>query len=130
MSFRRLLDEMRIVGEEECILYFDGTGLVGLKITLFDYKKIGTMDLVDLESAYSRITTPDAFSMDKEINEQIKTIQVDRVRLQWVNHYALGCKILQPIYNFSVTATDVKGTQTEFASLIIAIPESYTYEAD
>lgn len=130
VSFRRLLDEMRIVGEEECILYFDGTGLVGLKITLFDYKKIGTMDLVDLESAYSRITTPDAFSMDKEINEQIKIIQVDRVRLQWVNHYDLGCKILQPIYNFSVTATDVKGTQTEFASLIIAIPESYTYEAD
>lgn len=130
VCFSRLLDGMRIMGEEECILYFDGTGLVGLRITLFDYEKIDTMDLVAFESASSKITKPDAFSTDKEITAEIQTIQVDRVRLQWVNHHSLGCTILQPIYNFTATATDTKGTQTEFTSLVIAIPTSYTYEAD
>lgn len=132
VSFRRLLDGVRVIGEDSCMLYFDGSGLVEIRIEMYDYKKIGIMDMVSLEDAAARIKTPDSFSVDinsEEVNIA-DTLQVDRVKLLLVNQYSEGCTILQPVYNFIGTAALEDGTQAEFSSKIIAIPESYTYESE
>ena len=126
VSFRRLLDGVRVVGEEVCDLTFDGSGLQEMHISLYDYKKIGTMDMVTLEKAEEKVKTPDSFSIDKE--GTINKMQADRVKLLLINQYSRGCTILQPIYNFIGTATLEDGTQTEFSSKVIAIPEEMTYE--
>ena len=126
VSFRRVLDGVRVVGSEMCDLTFDGSGLQELHISLYDYKKIGTMDMVTLEQAEEKVNAPDAFSMKKE--GTVKLLQVDRVNLLLVNQYSRGCAILQPIYTFIGNATLEDGTQTEFSSKVIAIPESMTYE--
>lgn len=134
VSFRKLLDNVRVVGEEDCVLYFDGTGLVAIDITLFDYTEIGTMDMVSLKDAAAKIKTPDDFSIETENTTQVmgvaETLQVDRIKLLLVNQYSQGCTILQPVYNFIGTATDANGVKAEFSSKIIAIPESYTYEVE
>lgn len=127
VSFSRIVGGIRALGEDDCTFYFDGSGLVEIHITLFDYEKIGTMDLVTLEDAAARIKTPDDFNIDAE-SGVVQTLQVDRIKLLLVNQYSEGCTILQPIYNFIGTATLQNGTQAEFSSKVIAIPESYTYE--
>ncbi len=129
VSFYRLIDNIRVIGNERCNLWFDGSGLVAIDITLFDYSKTGTMDMVTLEDATAKIKTPDAFSIDVN-NGVANTLQVDRIKLLLVNQYSDGCTILQPVYNFIGTATMEDGTQAEFSSKIIAIPESYTYESE
>lgn len=130
VSFRRLLDGVRVVGEDNCVLYFDGSGLVEILIRRYDYIKTGVMKLVPLEDAAGRIKSPDDFEI--EVNTEEKNIadvlQVDRVKLLLVNQESNGCTILQPLYNFIGTATLGDGTQTQFSSRIIAIPESYTYD--
>lgn len=128
VSFRRLLDGVRVLGEEQCMLEFDGSGLVQIRISLFRYDEIGTMDLVTLENAASRIKTPDDFSLDT--TEKVDRLQADRVKLLWINQHSQGCTILQPIYNFVGTAFLENGEQAEFSSKVIAIPETYTYEKD
>lgn len=126
--FSRLLNGVRVIGEERCLLEFDGSGLVQIRISLFRYDEIGTMDLVTLENAESRIKTPDDFSLDTI--REVDTLQVDRVKLLWVNQYSQGCTILQPIYNFIGTAFLDNDEQEEFSSIVIAIPETYTYEKE
>lgn len=58
----------------------------------------------------------------------IDKLQVERVKLLFVNQFYRGCIILQPIYIFIGTAIDIDGDHVEFHSKVIAIPESYTYE--
>lgn len=132
VSFRRLLGDVRVVGSDQCYLYFDGTGLVELNIELYAYKETGSMDMVTLESAFNRIKNPDAFSVTTENDAQvlgaIDALRVEQIKLLYVNQYNQGCTILQPVYNFIGTATDENGEQAEFQSIVIAIPESYTYE--
>lgn len=128
VGFCRLIDGVRAVGDETCVLYFDGTGLVEIRIKLYDYEKIGTMDMVSLEDAEGKIKTPDDFKIGK--NGTVDTLQVNQVKLRLVNQYSRGCTILQPIYNFIGTATFEDGTQSEFSSRVIAIPESMTYEEE
>lgn len=128
VSFRRLLNGVRVVGNDVCDLTFDGSGLQEMHISLYNYKEIGTMDMVNLEEAENRVKEPDSFSMDKE--GTAKVMQVDRVKLLLINQYSRGCTILQPIYNFIGTATLEDGTQTDFSSKVIAIPESMTYEEE
>lgn len=133
VSFHRLLGGVRVVGEDDCVLYFDGSGLVAISISLFDYTKTGTMDMVTLEDAAAKIKTPDAFSIDTPdtgIANIANNLQVDRIKLLLVNQYSDGCTILQPVYNFIGTATFADGSQAKFSSKIIAIPESYTYESE
>lgn len=128
VSFRRLIDGIRVVGNDACDLTFDGSGLQEVHISLYNYKEIGTMDVVSLTEAATKVKTPDAFSIEKE--GAAETLQVDRVKLLLVNQYSRGCTILQPLYNFIGTATLEDGTQTEFSSKVIAIPEEMTYEEE
>lgn len=133
VSFRRLLDDVRVIGEDNCTLYFDGSGLVAIRMTLFEYEKTGTMDMIPVEEAADRINAPDAFIVDTvDVSQEIgvsDTLEVERIKLLLVNQYSQGCTILQPVYSFIGTATDSKGTEAEFKSIVIAIPEAYTYEA-
>lgn len=132
VSFCRVLDGCRVAGNENCTLYFDGGGLVGIRIDLFQYEKIGTMDLVDLEKAVGRIKTPDAFIMDVPEDAKantVDTLSVDAIGIRLVNQYVSGCKILQPLYVFAGCATLTDGSQVEFQARVIAIPKRYTHNA-
>lgn len=129
--FCRLLDGVRVTGEESCTLYFDGSGLVEIRIRLYEYKKSGTMEMVPLSDAETKLKTPDDFDMlGKVENKQIDILQVQQVKVRLVNQYSRGCMILQPIYYFEGVATLDDNTQTEFSSKIIAIPEEMTYEEE
>lgn len=132
VSFAPLLDGIRVVGNNRCDLTFDAAGLQGIHIVVYDYEEIGTMDVIPLANASSKIKSPDAFNVDiaSDGSNIIKKLQVDRTKLLLVNQYSNGCTILQPIYNFTGTATMEDGAQAEFSSKVIAIPESYTYEAE
>ena len=127
--FRRVVDGLRVSGGDKCVIYFDGSGLVAIKMHLFDYIKIGTMTLVPMEEAEARIKTPDSFTIEANFGKA-NTLQVDNVNLRLVNQYSSGCTILQPVYNFVGTAIKEDGSKAEFISRIIAIPESYTYEKE
>ena len=133
VSFRRLLDGVRVIGEDNCTLYFDGSGLVAIRMALFEYEQTGTMDMIPVEEAADRINAPDNFIFDAvDASQEIgvaDTLEVERINLLLVNHYSRGCTILQPVYSFVGTATDSKGAEAVFKSIIIAIPEAYTYEA-
>lgn len=133
VSFRRLLDGVQVLENDRCDFSFDASGLQEMHIALFDYEEIGTMDVVTLDDATARIKTPDAFTIDAgsaEGSKMAETLQVDRIKLLLVNQHSKGCTILQPVYTFIGTALLENGTQAEFSSRIIAIPESYTYESD
>lgn len=127
VTFYQVLNGVRISGEDDCSFWFDGSGLVQISIALFDYEETGTLRLVPLESASKRITKPDSFSFGFE-DGIAKTLEVEKVTLHWVNQYSKGCTILQPIYNFTGTATLGDGRQTDFSSKVIAVPSVYTYK--
>jgi hypothetical protein len=129
VSFYRVVDGIRVVGNERCDLWFDGSGLVAIDIIQFDYTKVGTMNLVPLDEAKEKIKTPDDFSIDAS-EGFAKELQVNKVNLFWVNQHANGCTILQPVYNFVGTAKMSNETEAAFSSRVIAIPESYTYEKE
>ena len=132
VSFRRVIDGMRVLGEDECYLYFDGEGLVELHIELYDYKKIDTYDIVPLKDAFAKIKEPDSFVLDYESSAaefgEIETLKAEKVDVRLFNQYSNGCTILQPVYSFVGTATNVDGKQAEFKSIVIAIPEKYTHD--
>lgn len=129
VSFCKLLSGGRVIGEDDCILSFDGSGLVSITIELYDYEKIGTMDMISIEDAAARIKTPDQFRIEADMGVA-DTLHVDRIKFLLVNQYSDGCTILQPVYNFIGTASFEDGNQAEFQSMVIAIPESYTYEVE
>lgn len=134
VSFRRTLDGIQIRGSDQCDLYFDNTGLVEIFVKLYDYKKIGAMDLISLESASARIKDPDSFGLDLGQPMMklgtVDTLHVERNELAFYNQNYRGCTILQPAYRFVGTATDSDGRQAEFKSIVIAVPDSYTYEEE
>lgn len=132
VSFYRFLDGVRVIGNDRCDLWFNDSGLVAIDITQFDYEQVGVMDTVTLEDATNKIKTPDAFSIrtNQDPEHIVETLQVDRIKLLLVNQYSEGCTVLQPIYNFMGTASLEDGSEAEFSSKVIAIPESYTYEKD
>ena len=132
VALRRFIDGRRVINDDRCNLYFDGSGFVEMHIAMFDYKKIGTMDMVTLEEAETKIKTPDDFTIKStpSENNRVATFQVNSINLLLVNQYSKGCTILQPLYYYSGTATLEDGTETDFSSKIIAIPEKYTYEEE
>lgn len=134
VSFRRLLGDVRVVGNDQCYLYFDGSGLVEIHLAAYNYEQIGTIDMVTLENAVAMIKTPDAFSIDADNSAQTMatadTLLVENVKLLLFNQFSNGCAILQPVYNFTGIATDINDVHAEFSSMVIAIPESYTYESE
>ena len=132
-QFRRALDGVRVTGADECMLYLDGSGLVGVSIRLYDYEKIGTMDLVSLQDASARLKIPDDFDFERsgfEPSGMIEELRFDQVKLLLVNQHHQGCEILQPIYYYTGTAVLGDGKTEDFSSKIIAIPDTYTYETE
>ncbi len=134
VSFRRVIDDIRILGSEQCDLYFDNTGLVEIFIKRYNYERISTMNLLSLSSAFSRIKNPDSFRIYTEPSEpklgMLDTLRVEQCELVFYNQYYRGCTILQPVYDFIGTATDADGKQEKFKAKIIAIPDSHTYESE
>lgn len=130
--FCRVLDGVRVVDGDKCTLFFDGSGLVEISIRLYDYEKIGTMDMVPLAEAEARFKEPDDFDIgtasSQPVKKEVETLRTESVALRLVNQYSRGCTILQPIYYFKGTATYKDGYEAAFSSKIIAIPESMTYE--
>ena len=131
--FRRLIDGVRVMGNDRIEMIFDGTGLVELFIELYDYEKIGTIELTPLSDAEKRIKTPDSFGIDdvdlvgNSIGlQKVDILRVDQVKLRYYNLFTGGYHVLQPVYAFIGTAIDVNGTETEFRSVIIAVPEANT----
>lgn len=125
ISFRRVLDGFHITGNDVCKLSFDGTGLQGLAISMFDYQKVGTMNLIPLQDAKERITNPDYFS---PYGIKISKLCVKKTWFLLENQYSKGCTVLQPVYRFVGKATLVTGKECDFYSIVIAVPESYTYK--
>ena len=39
VSFRRLIDGVRVIGNDICDLYFDSNGLYDIEIKFYDYEK-------------------------------------------------------------------------------------------
>jgi hypothetical protein len=131
VTFCRVLDGIRVTGDDSCTLTFDGSGLVGISMTLFEYTKVGTMDLVALEDAEARLKSPDDLDVGtwgEQPYKKVDILQVDRIAIRLINQYAKGCTILQPIYFFAGTATLEDNSTSEFSSKVIAIPEEMTYE--
>lgn len=131
VSFRRVLDGTRVIGEDNCTLYFDGSGLVALWIKLFDYEKCGMMSIVPLENAITQIKTPDDFSIDTDDPYGVNiasVLEIEQTELLYVNQHFQGCTILQPIYKFTGNAIMEGGEKVGFSAKVIAIPEEYTYE--
>ena len=126
--FCRVLDGIRVVGEDSCTIYFDGSGLVAISIKLYDYYKFGIMKMVPLKDAVANLINPDSFSLEGEGRGAVETLEVNEIKLRYTNQYTRGCKILQPVYVFKGNATLEDKTEMEFGAKIIAIPEFYTYE--
>lgn len=129
VSFFPLLDGVRVIGDNRCDMWFDGDGLIELYIKTYDYKKVDTMDMVPLSDAEEKIKTPDDLNFEEDVGA-VDVLKVERVKLLLINQHHRGCTILQPVYNFVGTAIAENGTQTEFKSKVIAIPESMTYEEE
>lgn len=129
VSFFRLVDGVRVVGESQCDMWFDGSGLVEIHLNLFDYEKTGAMDVVPLSEAATKVNCPDDFSIEGAMGVA-DTLKVNNVEMFMVNQYSRGCAILQPIYTFYGTAYFEDNMQKDFSSKVIAIPESMTYEEE
>ena len=131
VSFRRLIDGVRVIGNDICDLYFDSNGLYDIEIKFYDYEKTGELDMLTLDEAVAKIKEPDAFVLESAMNRNFSgaahKLTVERTKLLFVNRYSDGCEILQPVYNLMGTAENTGGS-VEFSARIIAIPEKYTHE--
>ena len=87
VSFYPVLDGARVIGDNRCDMWFDGSGLVEIRIRMYDFHKTGTMDILPLADAEERIKTPDDLSIDDAVRT-VNTLQVDRVNLLLINQYS------------------------------------------
>lgn len=132
VSFRRLVDGYRVIGNDICDFYFNGNGVYDIEIRLYDYEKIDDFELMPIEEAMGRVKSADSFTLtDYDYNkngssEKFDTLKAERVKLLFVNQYTDGCEILQPVYNIMGSASSAS-EEYEFSAKIIAIPEWYTY---
>lgn len=131
LSFRRLIDGVRVIGNDICDLYFNSKGLYDIEIKFYDYEKTGELDMLTLDDAVAKVKEPDAFILESETNRNFsgaaEKLTIERTKLLFVNQYSDGCEILQPVYNLMGTAENAGGS-VEFSARIIAIPEKYTHE--
>jgi hypothetical protein len=133
VTFRLVLDGLRVTGSDRCDMWFNDSGLIELSIYRYSYTKIGMIDLIPLEEAQERINDPDSFSVSDEwgLTGFTKQLDVEKVRVVMINQHSSGRVILQPAYLFSGSAIlrwDDKPAR--FTSTVIAVPEKYTYEAE
>ncbi len=133
VSFRRLIEGTRVIGDDICDLYFDSNGLSGIELAFYNYEKTGEIDMLTLDDAIDKIKNPDVFVLESETNKNFSgkpdKLTIERTKLLFVNQYTDGCEILQPAYNLMGTAEN-EGGSIEFSARIIAIPEKYTYVAE
>ena len=131
VSFRRLIDGVRVIGNDICDLYFNSRGLYDIEIKFYDYEKTGELDMLSLDDAVDKVKTPDAFVLYSDTNRNFSgaadKLKIERTKLLFVNQYSNGCEILQPVFNLIGTAEN-EGGSVKFSSRIIAIPEKYTHE--
>lgn len=131
VSFRRLIDGVRVIGNDICDLYFNSRGLYDIEIKFYDYEKTGELDMLSLDDAVDKVKTPDAFVLYSDTNRNFSgaadKLKIERTKLLFVNQYSNGCEILQPVFNLIGTAEN-EGGSVKFSSRIIAIPERYTHE--
>lgn len=134
VSFYRLLDGIRVIGNEHINFYFGPDGLEMIDMELFDYEKKGEMEILSVKDALTRVTMPDDFTIDDGVSETdigvAETLTIDHIKLVLVNQSSRGCTILQPVFSFSGVAADANGIFKEFISKVVAIPETYTYKGD
>lgn len=127
VSFRKVVDGLRVIGDDRCDFYIDGDGLVMMQLELYNYKQIGTMDVVPLDEAKQKIKTPDAFTVNDVTKESAADkLDVEKTKLLLVNQSSYGCTILQPVYNFMGSAYRDDDVIYTFSSRVIAIPDKYT----
>ena len=131
LSFRRLINGTRVVGNGGIDMYFNIDGLEQLRITAFDYEQIDTLDMIPLNTALKKVKDPDGYSIDwkgsPDYTGKADSIVINQVKLLYVNQYSEGCTILQPVYNFIGEAVNESG-EIHINARIIAIPEKYTYD--
>lgn len=134
VNFRRLVDGIPVNGNDMCYIYFNGSGVCEIVINMFDYKKVGMMDVVPYKTALENVREPDAMVIPAEKNHmdgKADTMTVERTKLFYINQYteflADEGMILQPCYSLKGTLSNSTGS-AEFNSLIIAIPNKYTYK--
>lgn len=131
VSFRRIVDNYRVIGDDICDLYFNGNGLCEVEIRLYNYEKIDELKLVSVKNAVGSIKNADSFSITGYLSEgffdRISTLKAENAKLLFVNQFSSeDCEILQPVYNITGTAS-AKGEEYEFSAKVVAIPSRYTY---
>ncbi len=127
-SFQPVLNGVRVIGDNYCMLYFNANGLCRIELNLYSYEQTGEMDMISLEKAIKQIKKPDAFTTyDEQFKGTADSLCIERTKLLYVNQYSNGCEILQPVYHFMGTVTNESGS-SEFSAKIIAIPKKYTYD--
>lgn len=128
VAFRRVVDGYRVIGDDYCHIYMCAEGVYSINLTLFDYIENGEIDVMSMGEVISKVTTPDALSVDlstsKNYSGVAKTLSIDRTKLLLVNQYEDECEILEPVYNLMGIAENENGS-IEFSSKIIAIPDKY-----
>lgn len=139
VAFCRVLDGITVAGGGRCFIRFWEGGLSGINVKCYNYEKVGTVELIKPELASARIKSPDSLSVVSKFDlsnpaklseyyGELETIRVENAQILYQNQYEVGCEILQPVYSFYGSATDIDGKEAEFVSKIIAIPESPTYK--
>lgn len=131
VSFRRIVDGYRVIGDDICDLYFNGNGLSSVEIRLYNYEKIDELKLVSVKNAVGSIKNADSFSITGYLSEgffdRVSTLKAEKAKLLFVNQFSSeDCEILQPVYNITGTAS-AKGEEYEFSAKVVAIPSRYTY---
>lgn len=131
VSFRRIVDGYRVIGDDIYDLYFNGNGLYSVSLRLYNYEKIDDYKLIPVTGAIGRIKKADHFSITGYLSEgffdRISTLKAENAKLFFVNQFSSeDCEILQPVYNITGTAS-AKGEEYKFSAKVVAIPSWYTY---
>lgn len=54
----RLIDGVRVIGNDICDLYFNSKGLYDIEIKFYDYEKTGELDMLTLDDAVAKVKEP------------------------------------------------------------------------
>lgn len=131
VAFRRILDGVRVLGNDFVYIDVGENGVISIDIHLFDYEKTGELEMIPIADAVKRIDKSDGFGVlnaeENGYEGAADKLTVESTYMVFYNQYINGCEILQPIYSISGTVQNASG-KTEFLSRIIAIPERYTHE--
>lgn len=129
--FRRILDGVRVLGNDCFYIDVGENGVVSISAKLFDYEKNGELRMLPISDAVKRIDKSDGFGVlnakENGYEGAADKLTVESTYMVFYNQYNGGCNILQPVYSIRGTVQNASG-KTEFLSRIIAIPERYTHE--